>query len=127
MNQEQGVSVLLTSHDLDDIDQICDTALVLQKGKAHYRGSLAQLKNEFASKKVITVTGSRRQDPRDKWQDLVLQQEGRKTTVTFESQAHSMEEVLTWLLQCYDVQDISIQEPGIDDVVAQIFGGKKEA
>lgn len=126
MNQEEGVSVLLTSHDLDDIEQICDTALVLQKGKSYYCGSLRELKERFACQKVITITGTEKRNPCALYPDLRLEREGRKTTILFEAHAHTMEDVLAHLLQCYEVQDVSIQEPGIDDVVAQIFGRKAE-
>ena len=47
MNQENGTSILLTSHDLDDIDEICDDAIVLSKGRQIYSGTLKDLKHRY--------------------------------------------------------------------------------
>lgn len=57
MNQEKGTGILLTSHDLDDIDEICDDAVVLSKGKLIYDGTLDQLKHQYVTEKMVRVTG----------------------------------------------------------------------
>lgn len=47
INEENGTSIFLTSHDLDDIDEICHEAIVLSKGKQIYSGTLEDLKNRY--------------------------------------------------------------------------------
>lgn len=53
MNQEKGVSIFLTSHDLDDIDEICDDTIVLSGGKLIFDGSLTDLKNTYVKKQIV--------------------------------------------------------------------------
>lgn len=53
MNQEKGVSIFLTSHDLDDIDEICEDTIVLSGGRLIFDGSLTDLKNTYVKKQIV--------------------------------------------------------------------------
>ncbi len=121
MNKETGVSVLLTSHDLSDIDQICDDALVLSKGRVFYDGGLDELKSKFASRKVVTIAGNPKGDIKQLLPDVALSHEGRKAQISYDVAQYASEEVLSAISKCYDIDDITIQEPGIDYVVSEIF------
>lgn len=53
MNQEKGVSIFLTSHDLDDIDEICEDTIVLSNGKLIFDGSLEELKRGYVRETMM--------------------------------------------------------------------------
>lgn len=121
MNQENGISVLLTSHDLDDIEQISDNALVLSKGKVFYHGSLQELKNNYATTRLITVKGPVTGDIATIAPDVTVQPDDRTTKLTFDTRSHTSSEMMDLVSRCFDIQDITIEEPGIDHVVSRIF------
>jgi len=121
MNREQGVSIFLTSHDLGDIDQICEDALVLSKGKVFYHGGLDALKHQFAQRKVVTITGRPTGDISRLLPLSEVHQEGRKAVIRYDAQAYASEAMLQAVSKCYEIDDISIEEPGIDYVVSEIF------
>ena len=121
MNRETGVTIFLTSHDLDDIDQICDDALVLSNGRVFYQGGLDQLKQRYAASKVVTIAGECRQDIKGLLPAVMLSVDGRKTRITYDVRQYDSNEILQAISRCYNVEDITIQEPGIDDVVSRIF------
>ena len=126
MNKEKGTSIFLTSHDLDDIEQICDTSLVLSKGKIYYNGTLDNLKTRFASKKVIEISGLMKKDIKTVLPDIDVFVDGRKARIEYEAEKYTPEEMLATISKCFAIEDISIQEPDIDYVVSRIFteGGK---
>ena len=121
MNREEGVSVLLTSHDLDDIEQISDNALVLSKGKIFYQGPLAELKSNYATTRLITVKGPVTGDILSMAPDVELKPEGLITKLIFDTGNHSSNEMIDLVSRCFDIQDITIEEPGIDHVVSRIY------
>ena len=121
MNREKGVSILLTSHDLDDVEQVSDNVLVLSQGRVHYHGALAELKTRFASRKTIQVSGAMRQDIKVALPQIAVAVDGRRTRMEYEAADYTAEEVLSAVFKCFDIEDISIQEPDIDHVVSQIF------
>ena len=121
MNQEKGTGILLTSHDLDDIDEICDDAVVLSKGKLIYDGTLDQLKHQYVTEKMVRVTGREREEIRLLLPEARITAEGRTTKVVYQPQQYSSEEVLHAVTRAFEIEDITIQEPDIDEVVSRIF------
>jgi ABC-2 type transport system ATP-binding protein len=121
MNREDGISVLLTSHDLDDIDQISDTVLVLSSGRLFFRGMLEELKRQYAFQKVVVVTGDKRNDIAELLPTASVTADSRRTRIIFDATRHTSEELLAAVSRCYAIEDITIQEPGIDHVVSQIY------
>ena len=121
MNRETGVSVLLTSHDLADIDQICDDALVMSKGRMYYHGGLTALKSQFAARKVVTIAGEATGDIQLRLPEADVFIEGRKTRISYDSAAYESDAVLEAISACYHVEDITIEGPGIDYVISEIY------
>lgn len=121
MNRETGVSVFLTSHDLDDIDEICDDALVLSSGKLFYQGSLEKLKHSYASGKTVTVLGRKTGDIQALLPLCTVKAEERKTTIAFANQDYPTQQVLDAVFRSFTVEDLTIAEPDIDHVVSRIF------
>ena len=126
MNQENGVSILLTSHDLDDIEQISDNALVISKGKKFYHGPLGELKNNYATTRLITIKGNIK-SLENIPSNIKVEEEGITTKITYDTRNHSSADMLTLIPRHFDVQDITIEEPGIDYVVSRIFAGEKQS
>lgn len=121
MNQEKGTGILLTSHDLDDIDEICDDAVVLSKGKLIYDGTLDQLKHRYVTEKMVRVTGKQREEIRMLLPGANITEEGRTTKIVYQPDQYSSEEVLHAVTSAFEIEDITIQEPDIDEVVSRIF------
>lgn len=121
MNQEKGIGILLTSHDLDDIDEICDDAIVLSKGKLIYDGTLDQLKHRYVTEKMVRVTGKQKEEIRLLLPEARITAEGRTTKVVYQPKHYSSEEVLNAVTRAFEIEDITIQEPDIDEVVSRIF------
>lgn len=127
MNQEQGVSIFLTSHDLDDIDEICDDAVVLSGGRLFYNGSLNALKQQYVHERTIRVTGVQKNDIRSRLPGARITREGRVTRIDYPMDAYGADAVLSAVSQAFDIEDITIQAPDIDTVVSHIFSREKEA
>ncbi|MCI8623314.1 MAG: ATP-binding cassette domain-containing protein [Provencibacterium sp.] len=121
MNQENGVSVVLTSHDLDDIEQICEHALVLSKGRVFYHGALDALKENYATVRRLTVRGRRLSDIRQFAPEASLGEEPHKTVIQFDTAQYSARQMLDFAARCYEIEDVTVEDPGIDYVVSKIF------
>ena len=121
MNQEKNVSVFLTSHDLDDIDEICSDALVLSQGRIFYDGSLKDLKHRFVTEKTVKVVGKEKNDIKTLLPQADITSDPQKTTIIYDTTLYTSEQILSAISKSYDIDDITIQEPDIDYVVSKIF------
>ena len=123
MNREEGVGIFLTSHDLDDIDEICDDAIVISKGRLVYSGALDELKHHYVRERMVKVVGARLGEIRALLPDVRVTQEGRTTKIVYALEKYSSEQILSAVSRCFRIEDITIQEPDIDEVVSRIFDG----
>jgi ABC-2 type transport system ATP-binding protein len=125
INQDEGVSILLTSHDLDDIVQVCDNALILSEGRIIYRGSLSRLQEMYVRRKVVKITGELRDDIRRFLPGVEVDTQGRITSIHYDYDAIPSSVLLEVINTCFDISDLTIQGPDIEEIVARIFSGKE--
>ena len=125
MNREEKTGIFLTSHDLDDIDEICDDALVLSGGRLIYNGTLDKLKHQFIRDKMIQVVGKQQGDIHSRLPLAKISVQGQVTRIVYPVREYSSAEVLSAVSDCFALRDITIQEPDIDEVVSRIFSGEE--
>lgn len=127
LNRERQTTVLLTTHDLDDIEQLCPRIMVIDHGQVMYDGSLQMLKSkwggrrqlivDFATDPDTSITGMTNGDLE------VTSIEGPRVTIAFDRDAITAPEVLTRAGAFGDVRDMSLQEPDIEDVIRRMYAG----
>lgn len=127
LNREQGVSVLLTTHDLVDIEHLCQRIIVIDHGQVMYDGSLNALRSRFGAKRHITVDFDTEPDARIRsltadGLDLV-ELTGPRARISFDREVVSAPEVLSRAGKYGTVRDMSIEEPNIEDVIRQMYEG----
>ncbi len=125
MNQDKGISIFLTSHDLDDIDEICDDALVLSGGKLIYNGTLENLKHKYVKDKMVKVVGHSKMQISDLLPGARISREGRTTKIVYTAQRYLSEQILNAVSQAFEIEDITIQEPDINEIVSRIFSNEE--
>ncbi len=94
---------------------------MLSKGKLIYDGTLDQLKHRYVTEKMVRVTGREREEIRLLLPEARITAEGRTPKVVYQPQQYSSEEVLHAVTRAFEIEDITIQEPDIDEVVSRIF------
>jgi ABC-2 type transport system ATP-binding protein len=120
VNAERDVTLLLTTHDLQDIEQLCSRVMVIDHGSLVYDGTLAGLHDEGSSSRTLVVDLVDEAPPIEVPGAAVARVEGPRQWLTFPAGA-SAAPVVAAVAASYDVADLSIQEPDIEDVIRQIY------
>lgn len=131
INQEEKTTVILTTHDLKDIESLCKRIVMIDKGKLIYDGSLLNMKNQFGKFREINLS-LQNSDDINKFNfikdlklletDVQLKTTKEKTTVIFNSQKISVSEMLTYILKTVNVADISVNDVNIEEMVRRMYG-----
>jgi ABC-2 type transport system ATP-binding protein len=127
LNQDRQVTVLLTTHDLADIEQLCRRIMVIDHGQVMYDGDLDALRSRFGGKRHIIVDFD--QEPDDAIASLhngdiaIVDRTGPRVCIAFDRTAITAPELLTRAGQFGSVRDMSIEEPQIEDVIRQMYEG----
>lgn len=121
VNREKNITVILTTHDMDDIEEICDRVITIDEGKIVYDGPLQHFKNEYSSGTVIAVELMTDTvvlaDPRLS----IIREEGPKKWVLLEQDTITLAEAVTLITRHNEIVDIQIMEPQIEEAVKRIY------
>jgi ABC-2 type transport system ATP-binding protein len=116
----QGVTMLLTSHYMRDVEALCDRVLVINHGKLVYDGDLAGLSDRFGRTKLIRVEFAEGEAPDDldRFGEITRRQ---GPTADLKVDRSRVGEVLGAILDRHAVADISVQDPPLEQVIARVF------
>jgi ABC-2 type transport system ATP-binding protein len=117
-NEEYGATVLLTSHYMIDVVELCPRVMVIHRGRLHYDGGLAGLTSRFATYKTITIVGSGFPDRLDNQGTVIDRQFDR---ITLRVAPDQVGPVVSHLLATVKVDDLNIEDPPIEEVIEQVF------
>jgi ABC-2 type transport system ATP-binding protein len=121
VNAERQVTLLLTTHDLQDIEQLCRRVMVIDHGSLVYDGSLAGLHVRGSATRTLVVDLVDAAPAIDVAGATVTRVEGPRQWLSVPADA-SAAPVVAAVAASYDVADLSIQEPDIESVIARIYG-----
>ena len=120
LNAERGTTLLLTTHDLQDIEALCRRVIVIDHGTAIFDGPLGGLHRQGGSTRTLVVdlvdAGPAIAVPGA----VVRKVEGPRQWLSFPADA-SAAPIVAAVAASYDVADLSIQEPAIEDVIRDLY------
>ncbi|MGX1810812.1 ABC transporter ATP-binding protein [Nocardia sp. NPDC055321] len=120
----RGTTLLLTTHDMGDIERLCERVLVVDHGSLVYDGSLTGLAATVGARRVLTVdlaepTADLTDLPGAKLLDSVG--DGMRQRLAFDTENTTAAQLLAAVSARAEVRDLSIEEPDIEDVVRRIY------
>ncbi|MGW4771633.1 ABC transporter ATP-binding protein [Nocardia sp. NPDC004278] len=121
---ERGTTLLLTTHDMGDIERLCDRVLVVDRGSLVYDGSLTGLAVRVGARRVLVVDlvePTRNLDDLPSTELLTSEGNGMRQRLAFDAEATTAAQVLAAVSDRAEVRDLSIEEPDIEDVVRRIY------
>ena len=118
-NREEGTTVVLTTHDLGDIVQLCRRLLIIDQGRVIFDGSVDELRDAFGVGRGVVVDLVK-DGPVHVDGAIVLRSEARRHWLQVPRE-QNVAEVVGRLLSCYEVEDLVVEEPDIEDIVRRIY------
>ena len=121
VNAERQVTVILTTHDLNDVEKVCQRLIIIDSGKIIYDGGIDALKERYGKTRMLIV------DLAQGYSDIQLEavdlirRDGNRIWLAFDRDTISASEVITQLTVRYEIQDLTISEPEIEEIVRRIY------
>jgi ABC-2 type transport system ATP-binding protein len=120
-NRERGVTVMLTTHDLADIERLCSRILIIDHGRLIYDGEVNALKERYGPERVLVVDLEEPQPPLQVEGGRVIKVEGPRQWIAFERARTSAAQLAAAVASRASLRDLTVEEPEIDDVVRRIY------
>lgn len=122
--QVHGTTLLLTTHDMGDIERLCQRVLVIDQGQLAFDGTLAGLSRTVGARRVLVLD---LQEPIDDLTGLAhaehlnSQGQGLRQRLAFDSERTTVPALLAAVSARAQVRDLAVEEPDIEDVVRRIY------
>ncbi|MEU1304565.1 ATP-binding cassette domain-containing protein [Streptomyces shenzhenensis] len=125
LNADRGTTVLLTTHDLQDIEQLCSRVMVIDHGRLVYDGALAGLHEAGEGERTLVVDLEREVPPIEVPGARVTKVEGPRQWLAFPASA-SAAPLVARIAASYPLADLAVREPDIEAVIARMYAGEAE-
>jgi ABC-2 type transport system ATP-binding protein len=133
-NAERGVTVVLTTHDMDDIEALCPRMAIIDHGRKLYDGAVAGIRERFATERTLVAVleeGEVATLPRDADGQVALgklpagvrqvEAETPRVALRFAREALPAHELVAWLGARHRLRDVTFEEPQIEDVIRRVY------
>src|SRR3954464_11623270 len=121
---ERGTTVLLTTHDLPDIERLCDRILVVDHGRVAFDGTLPGLVARVGAERVLVVDLAEPGPPLTDVPGTTLREveaDGLRQHLAFRSEETSAAAVVAAVSARVELRDLAVHEPAIEDVVRRLY------
>ena len=120
INKEFGTTFIITTHDMGDIEKLCERIIIINTGTIVYDGLLKDLSKKFSNKKLITVTFEEKVSVRVPKRCNVISKTPYELKFEIELKG-KMDPFVTKLINEYPFEDITISEPDIEEIIREIY------
>ncbi|GAA1149928.1 ABC-2 type transport system ATP-binding protein [Kitasatospora gansuensis] len=120
VNRAEGTTVLLTTHDLTDIEQLCGRVMVIDHGRVVYDGSLDGLHTAGRSERTLVVDLAEPRPAIAVPGARVVRVDGPRQWLAFPAE-QSAAPLVAAVAERYPLVDLSVREPAIEDVIARMY------
>ena len=138
INAKYGTTVILTTHDIGDIEELCSRIIIIDEGKKIYDGTLEDLKDTFGKRRKVTmevrkpelltelklfqkIMGVNGVQIAENDYDSVLDAESKTYTVSFDKHKMQVPQILSAVMELTEVTDIKLQETELAEIVKEIY------
>ena len=121
VNKERQLTVILTTHDMNDIDALTDRVILIGKGKILLDGSMSAVKHEFDTHRLLTVNFAHHESPVNVRGAELSQWSHNRAVYRVNLSEATVSEVLGALSQELEIQDMTSESRPIEEVIAKLY------
>lgn len=124
LNEKDNITMIFTTHDMQDIEKVCDRLIIIDKGSKVYDGELAGIREKFGTTRQLDVEFMQECDVEPIEHVEIMNLDARKKRFVFENRDVKIDELMNELLTNYNIRDINISEPEIESLIRKIYNGE---
>ncbi len=125
INQEEKTTILLTTHDLSDIEQLCDRIIMIDKGQEIFDGTVTQLKQSFGKMKSLSFELKPGQEQVVSQfmglPDITVERHELSLDIQYDSSRYQTADIIQKTMADFAVRDLKMTDVDIEDIVRRFY------
>jgi ABC-2 type transport system ATP-binding protein len=120
MNAERGTTIILTTHDLADVERLCRRIVMIDEGRLVYDGEVERLKEQYGTHRTLVVQLTEPQPIAVDGAEIESQ-DGNIVRLRFDRRTISADQLIRRIAERYSITDVSIEEPELESIIRRIY------
>jgi ABC-2 type transport system ATP-binding protein len=121
LNRHRGTTVLLTTHDLDDVERLCERMMIIDHGRVIHDGAVDEFKATYGTHRTVVVDLTDAAPPLEVPGASVVKVEGPRQWLSFDRRETTAAAIVAGVVSVAPVHDLSIEEPDIEQLVHRVY------
>ena len=124
LNKKYNITVILTTHDMKDIEELCSRIIIIDKGKILYDGKLTDIKYRFGNTKTIYIPSNITLDEgalKEKFGEVTVEEADDRQAIKFSQNDVDLDDMLLYLINNYHIKDFKIEDISIEDITKKLY------
>ncbi|MFB3893109.1 MAG: ATP-binding cassette domain-containing protein [Phycisphaerae bacterium] len=126
LNRNRGVTIILTTHDMDDIEALCSRVLVINEGRILTDGTLDDLRARVTTERRLIVDLFEEDGDVADPEAQVVGREGRRVTLRFDPARVAPAALIARVTANHRIRDLFVENPPIEEIIARIYGAARK-
>ena len=124
-NRERGVTVILTTHDMDDIEALCTRVMVIGEGLILYDGALEALRESIAPERRLIIDLAEPDAAVSDPDAVFVRREGRRVHLSFDPRHIPPADLIARIASRHPVRDLFVENPPIEEIIARMYSEER--
>ena len=121
LNEKDKITMIFTTHDMQDIEQTCKRILIIDKGSLLYDGSLQEIRNKYGTTRQLIAEFNEETEVTPIENVMIGDPKDRKRSFTFDNSVVDVNALMHEILGKYSIRDITVTEPEIETIIRKIY------
>lgn len=121
INIERKTTVILTTHDLLDIEALCSRIMIIDHGKVIYDGSIDEIRRRFGTESTLLIDFKEPPDQLEVNGALEIQLEGIRASIKFDRKRFAASDLISEIAGKYPVLDLTIEDISLDGIIRDVY------
>ena len=124
LNKKYNITVILTTHDMKDIEELCSRIIIIDNGKILYDGKLTDIKYRFGNTKTIYIPSNITLDEgalKEKFGEVTVEAADDRQAIKFSQNDVDLDDMLLYLINNYHIKDFKIEDISIEDITKKLY------
>ena len=123
LNEEDKVTMIFTTHDMQDIEQTCNRIIIIDKGSLMYDGSLHDIRSKYGTARRLIAEFNEETKVSPIENVDISEMKDRKISFSFDNNIVDVNRLMHEILDNYNVRDITVAEPEIESIIQKMYNG----
>ena len=124
LNEQDNVTMIFTTHDMQDIEQTCKRIIIIDKGSLMFDGSLQDIRGKYGTTRRLIAEFNEEVSVEPISKVAIENLGDRKMSFTFDNNVVDVNKLMHEILEKYSVRDITVAEPEIESIIQKMYNGE---